>query len=256
MSVAVVRGEFLKLAVDVGREAIHALYPNEFEFYSCAFELTDSVGKTLDMLIFPVMPNAITESSTAISNIKKTAAGVVVLTNPTFIPVDIDINGTFGRMFRFMLGRSGENADFTALLLRNGLSQSEFSRQIKTGYGVCKVLEKIIADSYTLDNYNATKRLYFYNLALNHNYLVEVQNLVFSQNKESNMMWQYSVKMKGIAPINQIIGTKNEKSKIRFIMTQRNVNKFVNESITTIKNQLPATAKPINIGLGVLTALL
>ena len=40
--------KFINLLERLGRSAIHALYPNEVEYYFCALELLDSTGLTID----------------------------------------------------------------------------------------------------------------------------------------------------------------------------------------------------------------
>jgi hypothetical protein len=50
---------FRGLIENVGKASVHALFPDEFELYLMALELTDSNGNLIDYLAFPVMPESI-----------------------------------------------------------------------------------------------------------------------------------------------------------------------------------------------------
>ena len=90
----------IRIADTLGRAGLHALLPENFEYYMCSLELLDDNGNTKGFLMFPVMPSNVVETKTAIASVTKTNAGVVTLFNPTFVPRDISIQGTFGRKLR------------------------------------------------------------------------------------------------------------------------------------------------------------
>lgn len=222
MSIPLTRSRFRNLLESLGKPAMSALYPNDFEYYACALELVDSRDNVVYSLIFPVMPSEINESSISISNIKKTNSGVISIFNPTFVPIDLKIDGDFGRKFRIMVNDVATT--FTGIVgnLVRGKSISnfespEFDLKVKTGYGVIKHLQKIYEKSFKLDIYGKPHKCYFYNLALNSHYLVELKNLTNNQTQQDNMIWKYSLLMKAIAPAYSI--KKKFKSSLTTILT-------------------------------------
>ena len=89
-------------AIDFGKSALHALMPDDYEYYLCSFELYDSKMDKKGFLSFVVMPDQITESHSPIQSITKTHSGIVTTFNSTFSPVNITISGTFGKKFRIV----------------------------------------------------------------------------------------------------------------------------------------------------------
>lgn len=207
---------YKNLLTTVGRAAAHTLFPNDIEAYFMAFELVDSRGDTVDYLSFPVMPQNISRNKNEITNIKKAFGGVTTLSSQGFIPIDFSISGTFGRNLRIIIGN--ENLSFSALRysFKSGVykkSQANsnapkslpFNPEIKTGYGVTKILEAIIEKSNMLDNNNKPFRLYFYNPSFGESYMVKVTSTKFDQNESgSNMMWNYDISFTAVAPLDQI----------------------------------------------------
>src|SRR5665213_360627 len=158
MSANAVKTKFLEILALTGRAALNASFPDDIEYYSLTLELVDSKGITAQLLIFPVMPSNISETFVSITNVKKTSAGVSVLTNDTFVPFDINLVGDFGTKFRFMLGQdaifgSGISINSNGQFYNNTVA-SIFSSQVKSGYGVYKLLEKMCLTSQRLDKYN------------------------------------------------------------------------------------------------------
>lgn len=209
-----------------GRSLLNIRYPKEFELYMCALELLDQNNKTLQYFIFPVMPSNIEESQPEITNIKKTLGGVTVLSNSTFIPRDITLTGNFGRSFKVLLGKNV--VDLVSAFKER--RQEEYNVSIKTGYGCCKILESIKDDAKSLTG--GVKRLIFYNLALGNNYLVKPLNLKFAMSQESNMIWNYSLSLKAIAPLDDLQeSTLRERQGV--VLT-----KTVQDSATRVTNKL------------------
>lgn len=256
MSVEQARSQVASLLASQSRANLHYNFPSEFEYYLCALELTDSNNKQIDMLIFPVMPNSISHVNTNITSVTKTASGVVSLSNNTFVPININIQGNFGRKFRFLTGRTDHNGlvtnDFVvgfqairASFKKNKDRVQEFNKNIKTGYGVIKILESIFERSVSLDGQGNPYKLFFYNLALNSNYLVEGMNLTLSQSVEMNMIWNYSLSMTAIAPASEVTTTADNNSNVSNLLKMDNLRKrnnaildFTASQAEILKNQL------------------
>ena len=250
-----------------GREYLNATYPDEFEYYACALELTDETGKVLDFFSFPIMPQSISETKFAPTNIKKTLGGVVVTNHTTFNPFDISLNGHFGRKFRKVLFQheqtsggaevSGGNATNQTVTQENNETiangtidevvikappKKVFSSDYKTGYGCIKILESIFLRAHRgVDKNRKPLRLYFYNLSLSSNYLVEPVNLQLSQSRDQNMLWQYNLQLKAVAPARLVNSNyRNSMIKIRDYnqkyvrMTQQ--SSLINEMLKDVIN--------------------
>ena len=222
-----------QLVKTVGKAGLNIAYPDDFELYIFAFELLASNGNTIKYFIFPVNPSNIRESSTFITKVTKTTGGVQVLRSDQFIPTDISVSGSFGRKFRVLLG--SDYKDFVQSL-SFGLdgSKPQFDARIKTGYGTCKVLESICNDSISVSpESGGPKTLIFHNLALGNSYVVEVVNLTFEQSESSNMIWNYNLTLKSIAPLSHFQTRKqNQKNAFNLILTnaiQGSVDSLVNE---------------------------
>lgn len=226
----------------VGKINLNANYPDEFELYLFAFELLDYKGQTLQYFIFPDNPRAVRESQPTLSTVQKTMTGVVVLNNPTFVPVDITLNGTFGRRLRILVGKDSvvlasqfintqiQQLANNPLATSNSTNGSKvFDTQIKTGYGCTKILEKILKGASQLDNGNP-RTLIFYNLALGNSYVVEIVSAPsFEMTEESNMMWQYNVTLKGVAPADNFISFDSKH--FNSVQQQLAVNQFAQERV-------------------------
>lgn len=209
--------EFSALSNDIGkvvkgtfsnatRALLNSLYPDEFEYYLFTLELMTSDGKLLDNLLFPVMPTSINESRLSLVNVKKTNSAVVSLINNTFAPTSISINGTFGKKIRILLGNKQENATAFSSTLKSKTNDNELNTTIKTGYGVTKLLESILKKSQKNKDY----LLFLYNHSFNANYLVECEDMSFSQSMENNMFWNYQLTFKTLAKAEDVYPTGKE----------------------------------------------
>jgi len=196
-----------RLLSTIGKETLNIMFPKEFELYVMAFEVVDSSNKTLEYFLFPVMPDEFSESIPFINSIKKTLGGVTAISNNTFVPTDITLSGSFGRSFKISLG--GVLLDLISSYKSNKLRS--FSKLAKTGYGYCKVLQSLINDSKLPDSLGNSKLLIFHNLALGNSYLVKPSNLTFRQSQQNNMIWNYSLSLKTIAPLESL----NKKGQIK-----------------------------------------
>ena len=203
----------------LGRAVLHNIYPDEFEYYSLAFELLDKDGKTVAYLLFPVMPDGTNFSELGLSNVKQSAGGMVSLNNPKFAPKDFTFMGTFGRPFKIvktekssLIGSSFSSvakgfeiiqpltSNFSAIT-KGKFSFTEFSKDIKTGYGTCQLLYKMFQLARVGDVDGNPYYWFMYNLTFNANYLVEPVNISVSQDVGSNNgWWRYNFAVKATAP--------------------------------------------------------
>lgn len=190
-------------AVTIGKAALHALAPDNFEYYMCSLKLLDSQNNVLGFMTFVVMPNNISESKTQINTITKTNKGIVSLFNSSFVPRDISIQGTFGRKYRLLLGmqEATESSFFGGNM---GFDVLGGDVLVKTGYGLTKMLKSMIDGAYKLDQNGKPCVLLFNNYALNTHYMVEPIQSTFTQSVENNMIWYYSLDFKAIAEANTI----------------------------------------------------
>ena len=215
-----------QLLVSGGQALLHAQYPNDFEYYLCAFELTDFNDTTIEYFIFPVNPDNISINNQSITNVQKSQAGVTSLSNATFVPIDIQISGSFGRKLR-LITRTEK------VSLPTSLSSvvSEVNKIVKTGYGMVKLLERMFDKSITIDG-DTSYRLYFYNYAFNAHYLVEGMLFNASIDKNENMIWKYNMVFKAIAPAESINGKFDRKASLKKGFWNKAKNKILNFTMT------------------------
>lgn len=191
------------LYTTLGKAALHSLYPDDFEYYLCSLELLDSTNTTKGFLIFPVMPNSITESQTPIKSITKTNRGLTTLFNDSFNPIDISIQGSFGRKIRIMSGLKQVANPGTIPFFQLNTGNANIDKNsiaVKTGYGVMKTLQYMIKTADQIDDKKKPYVLVFNNYSLNSHYVVEVVQSAFTQSVENNMIWFYSLEFKAVAP--------------------------------------------------------
>lgn len=184
-----------------GRSLLHYQFPDDIEYYFCAFELVDSTNKTVEYFAFPIMPKSIFCQKDQITNIKRTFGGINTLKNPTFDPVSYTLTGDFGSIsLKTIIG--GVLYSFMGINFnRNKNIARPLSVSVKTGYGCIKILERIFDLSDKLDEFGNPHKLFFYNASLNHNYIVEPESLTFSQSYKENMIWQYNLRMKAVSDL-------------------------------------------------------
>jgi hypothetical protein len=177
--------------VETGKAALHAMAPNDYEYYLCSLELYDSSLQKVGFLSFVVMPNQIIENHTPIQTITKTHGGIVTTFNQSFNPIDINISGTFGKKFRLVNGLQ-DPIDLSV----GKINKSKVGT--KSGYGLIKVLEHILKESNKTDALGKPTILIFNNYAFNTHYVVEVTGYTFQQSYEQNMMWNYQINMRAV----------------------------------------------------------
>jgi len=230
--------DLLRGATPVTKALIHSQYPDEYAYAMCAFELTNYSGETLDLLAFPVMPSQISDSQSNAIDIKKTASGVVVHYNPTFVPHDLSISGNFGRSFKLMVGRK----DFQGSAFRVKPDFLDYSFNIKTGYGISKVLESIIDRAYETDDQGRSNLLFFHNAMRNANYIVEVTNKKFNLSQNKLDIVDYSITMKAVAPASALMDTSSPSS-LRNRMTPDLIRRASNAGVGALTRIVKAEYK-------------
>lgn len=230
-NIQVTKKKVENIVANKGRAALHALAPDDFEYYACSFELLKSNGDVEKIFHFPVMPNGISIDGQSIVNIMKTGTGTTVQFNDSFVPKNISINGTFGRKFRLLLSNNSGNDVLSFKNIKQNIKDIDL--KIKTGYGAMKMMEYMLDELYKLDEFNMPRFLIFHNFAFNQSLLVEVISKNFSQSNENNMMWNYSIQLKGVADARKIILGKRSKKNLRDLLSvsslQFNVNKIFSD---------------------------
>jgi hypothetical protein len=196
------------------------LFPNDFEFYMCALELTTFDGDVIDYFAFPIMPNSIQKSEINYTSKYVTFGGVTILNSDTFTGGRLVLSGNFGRSFRFLI-RGGEWLSFKGLSfsMKSGIKRKnqinsklkdispDFHPDVKSGYGCIKILQSIIDKSKGHDN-GKPFRLYFHNPALGESYLVVALKEPLNLSQEvtsSNMIWNYQLSLEIIADTRDLV---------------------------------------------------
>jgi hypothetical protein len=225
MAIPEIRNRYGSLLASIGKAAVHSLHPDDFEYYACSFELVDYEGNLVDMLFFPVTPSTISITKPNIANVRKSSSAVISLFNPSFVPFTISLNGNFGRKFRFLVGQE----DILASAFRfNFRKESEFNVAIKTGYGVTKVLERLLENANSVDDAGRPFRLFFHNQAFNSSHLVEVLQQGFTINERKNFIWDYNITSKALAPALSVRSGDEQKSSLTRLLAFDNVQKGLN----------------------------
>lgn len=240
--------DFQQKIKEVGRIALQALFPNDFNAAIVALEVVNSNGATVDYFSWPVLPREIKESHTEITNVRKTIGGVYVLKNTTFNPRQISLSGTFGRKFKLLINNKQLELAGFKFSIGNGvpkitppnlLSQRipEFSSIAKNGYGCIKFIEAMKEKSKQLDENGKPHSLYFYNPVLGNNYQVEVGSFTHMQDEDQhNMLPAYSLQLIAVAPLDGVLSRlSNIKSAIKNL-SFANLQKKVNSIVTNLKS--------------------
>lgn len=215
--------EAMRLAKNIGLQAISTAMPHEFEWYMVALELATADNKTIDYLTFPIMPNSLSKVEQNRTSIKKSLSGVTVLQNSSLPLGEIVLQGNFGRGFKNLVGVSNDvfggaqaysikagKYDLYSLQEGNGRKIPKFkifNAAVKTGYGVVKILQAMLSKSVGHDNQGRPFRLFFYNMAFGESYQVVVPSngVRFYQDLSNNMIWNYDLRLTVVAPLDAVI---------------------------------------------------
>lgn len=237
MGVENVKRKAQDIALEAGRLTLHALAPDDFEYYACTFQLEDSYGEIIQIFNFPVMPNSISINRRPLVNIKKTARGYLDQFSTSFPGDVISINGTFGRKFKLLLVNEIQKPNYN----NPEIPESEkvflkdiFDAKVKTGYGALKLMEKIIKLSTQLDVNGNPHKLFFFNYAFNEQFLVEPINWSKQQSLENNIMWNYSLELKAIANAKNVLLDRNGSKKITNLLATAAIQKSFNKTFNNL----------------------
>lgn len=226
MDTKIVRERALSISKDLGRGALHATSPDDFEFYACTLELVDSDFNVLDIFHFPVMPTGVNIGRQSLVSIRKTGRGFFSQYNESFVGNTISINGTFGRKFRLMVSTQiGSN-------FKTGKG-GQFDLRVKTGYGALKLMERIINKSFESKN-GRPLLLLFHNMAFNQSFVVEVLQFNPTQSMENNMMWNYSLEMKALADVNKMDLESSNTNRLVNLLSSSVINSGINDILKNV----------------------
>ncbi len=221
-----IRNQALNVASTLGKAALHAIAPDDFEYYACTFELIDSEFNIEEIFHFPVLPSSMSISRQSLASVKKTGRSYLSQFSTSYVGRSISINGTFGRRFRLLTSNSrGGN------ILED--RQGQFDLKVKTGYGSLKLLEKIIESSYSTKK-NNSKLLLFHNMAFNQSAVVEIMNFQVMQSQENNMIWNYSIEMKGLADADLLSVARTSGSRLVNLLSTDLGNRLANSLFENI----------------------
>lgn len=239
------------IGIDAARAALHQAFPNDHEYYMMALELVSHDDHTIDYFVFPVNPSTYTQMEPSATNVQKTMAGVSVTGNSSFIPINISIQGNFGRKFKILVGKDSSTKDLavahfsttTGMFdragfdpnLRGKFRKTIMNSRVKTGYGALKILESICNKSQG-DIDGKPNQLYMYNPAFNSNYLVKVINFKITQNQSSsNMIWGYDIQLTAVAPLEVIVGASALRKSLSGSMTRAVVQNSANKVLDAVR---------------------
>lgn len=221
----------------IGQAGAHTLFPTEFEYYAVTLELTDSRGKSIEYLTFPVTPDNISYDDQTFVNIKKTLGGISSTDTSTNRPKRITMNGTFGRKLKLLTelnnansGDSTKGGVFSPI--QDGLQSKTrlLNLRLKSGYGVTKILKSIVDKSSSLDEYNNPLNLYLYFPVLGENYLIKINNFRLTQDiTTSNMLWKYMLDITVLANLAEIRPRPTIGKNLANDVVQKGVNLVLNK---------------------------
>jgi hypothetical protein len=246
--------KYSQLAKSIGKAGLHSMFPNDFEYYMVALELTTYYDDTIDYFMFPIMPKQLTKTENNRINVKNSASAVNVLMSKAFTPNELVIKGNFGRTFKILIDlnhRSAVKAYRFSINagVRNAFDLDEgivkrtyetFDPVIKTGYGCTKILQAIINKASAVDDKGRPFKLYFYNPALGETYLVTptTQPLSFVQNEsQNNMIWEYTLNLNILSEISGSIFNLLQSSTTS-ILAADNIRKSLTANSALIKNYI------------------
>lgn len=209
-----IRENALNAIMTVGRAALHATAPDNYEYYMCSLELIDYMKEQVGFISFVVMPNNISESTTPIQTQTKTKNGMVTLFNDSFAPVTISVQGTFGRKFRIIANMTDPSERGKNFFNGNLGKITGVNTAVKSGYGLTRVLQYILKKTNELDSQGRPYILLFNNYSFNTSYVVDVISYSFTQSVENNMMWFYDFQLKAIAPGSAIKSKKQNNAQL------------------------------------------
>lgn len=225
----------LNAAMTVGKAALHAMAPDNYEYYMCSLELIDCSGNQVGFISFVVMPNNITESTTPIQTQTKTKNGMVTLFNNSFAPVNISLQGTFGRKFKIVTDMVDPSEKGKNFFNSNIGKIAGIGIAVKSGYGLTRVLQYILKKTNELDTQGRPYILLFNNYSFNSSYVVDVMSYSFNQSIENNMLWFYELQLKAIAPGSAVRSSKQNNAQLLKVVASNAIAQGLTNVINDVK---------------------
>lgn len=225
----------LNAAMTIGKAALHAMAPDNYEYYMCSLELIDCSGNQVGFISFVVMPNNITESTTPIQTQTKTKNGMVTLFNDSFAPVNISLQGTFGRKFKIVTDMVDPSEKGKNFFNGNIGKIVGIEIAVKSGYGLTRVLQYILKKTNELDTQGRPYILLFNNYSFNSSYVVDVMSYSFNQSIENNMLWFYELQLKAIAPGSAVRSSKQNNAQLLKVVASNAIAQGLTNVINDVK---------------------
>lgn len=197
-----------------GEAGLHMLAPDNYEYYLCSLELLDVEKNQVGLITFTVMPNNVSESRSPLQTQTKTNSGIVTTFNDSFAPINISLQGSFGRRFRIVTGVVDPSNKGGLSNFFNGNLGKLSGLAYKSGYGLTKVLKFVLDKANEVDTLGRPYVLLYNNYSFNTSYVVDVVNYSFNQSTENNRMWYYEVLLKAIAPGSAIQSSGGRNAKL------------------------------------------
>lgn len=195
----------------MGQVLLHNTLPNEFELYLIALQVVDDDNnEIIDYLVFPVNPSSVMQVQKTFTNIKKTFNAVHINENNTFPVSPINMNGNFGRNFKFVITQKR-------------------TVPLKTGYGTVKYLSNLIKTSKGNNSRGRPYRTILYNLVFGDIHTVEIIDCKFTQSQTETKIWNYDLSMMIVAPGD--IGNTSLNFRIEHLLGFTMAKKVMNEFI-------------------------
>lgn len=248
-----------EFTANLGRAGLHYIFPNEFEHYAIAFEVLKANGKSVAYLNFPIMPDNMNIGISNAITVSNSSAGVETIINPSFIPFDFTATGTFGRSLRVVaqgesflsggnfglrLAKEFFSSKIKAIKDIVGGGTAKFSDTVKTGYGLCKVLEAMFALGSMVDESGSPYIMVMYNLSFNHSYIVEPLTISFSQDVgQNNAFWRYQLAVKATAPTSVLTQLAPKAGGFRKVIKQNIVTNGINTLGNIFRKYTPTFLK-------------
>lgn len=215
------------IAGDTIEAVLHTNYPDNFEYYLMALEVRDEAAVNVEQrikrsLIFPTNPERIIMIQRKLSKMTKTFRGVIVNELDTFVPMPINLSGTFGRKLRILYG-SKVGEDLTSTF-------GSKLANVSTGFGTIKLLEEIFALSKETNENGVPYRVVFYNLPFSSAYIVKLDEIRFSQSIDKNRLWMYDLQMTAVSPLGDE-GYNSEDERVQQLLQDKIIGNAVNRTI-------------------------